>query len=105
MFEELGCEWCITWNEEVGSQYKDTKIGKAVPLRRIMIDAPRTGTIKAIKNIRFTPTFVVIHEGKEVGRIVGYPGEAFFWGYLEDIVAKIDRRQRRQATKADIMIN
>ena len=29
-----------------------------------------------------------IHDGKEVGRILGYPGESFFWGYLEEIVEK-----------------
>jgi len=100
MFEELGCEWCLIWNEEVGSQYKDTKVGKIAPLRRIMIDAPRTGAIKNIKSIRFTPTFVVLHKDKEIGRITGYPGEAFFWGYLEEIIEKIDRNQSRQTTNA-----
>ncbi len=105
MFEDPGCEWCQVWNEEVGSQYKDTKIGQSVPLRRIMLSAPRTGNLKSIKNIRYTPTFIVVHNGKEVGRITGYPGEAFFWGYLEEIVGNIDRHQGRSSSARRIKIN
>ena len=29
--------------------------------------------------IRYTPTFVLAEDGKEVGRIEGYPGDEFFW--------------------------
>ena len=30
----------------------------------------------------FTPTFVLVREGRELARIEGYPGEDFFWGLL-----------------------
>jgi hypothetical protein len=33
--------------------------------------------------VRYSPTFVVVMDGREIGRIEGYPGEAFFWGLLE----------------------
>ncbi|MEC9367868.1 MAG: thioredoxin family protein, partial [Pseudomonadota bacterium] len=39
-----------------------------------------------IRSVVFTPTFVVLHEGREIGRILGYSGEDFFWGLLEKIL-------------------
>jgi hypothetical protein len=32
--------------------------------------------------ISFTPTFVLVEDGRELARIEGYPGEDFFWGLL-----------------------
>ncbi len=34
----------------------------------------------------FTPTFVLFDDGREIGRIEGYPGEDFFWGLLQNLV-------------------
>jgi hypothetical protein len=36
-----------------------------------------------------TPVFVLIDQGREIGRIRGYPGEVNFWGLIENLVAKI----------------
>lgn len=89
MFEDPGCGWCQKWNREIGATYRDTDIGRAVPLRRTLKNGARPGDLKTIENIRYTPTFVVVHGGREIGRIVGYPSEDFFWGYLEEIIARI----------------
>jgi hypothetical protein len=37
---------------------------------------------------RFTPTFIVVQDGAEIGRIEGYPGEDFFWGLLGRILER-----------------
>jgi hypothetical protein len=34
----------------------------------------------------FTPTFILIQDGTEVGRIEGYPGEDFFWPLLAGMI-------------------
>lgn len=82
MFDEPGCIWCARWTEEIGPIYSKTAEGKLAPLRRMDIRAPRPDDLKAIKPVRFTPTFVLVHDGQEIGRIEGYPGEDFFWGLL-----------------------
>jgi len=105
MFEDPGCEWCQKWNDEIGYSYKETKIGQSVPLRRVMKNKPRPDDLKIITNIRYTPTFVVFHKGAEVGRIVGYPGEDFFWGYLENIIEKVDRHQSGQSSTQPKIVN
>ena len=35
-----------------------------------------------MRRVSFTPTFILVQDGVEVGRIEGYPGEDFFWGLL-----------------------
>lgn len=89
MFEEDWCHWCERWNDEVGVIYGKTDEGRVAPLRRIDIHGARpTGVV--LKSIpQFSPTFVLVHAGREIGRIEGYPGEDFFWGLLNRMLEKL----------------
>ena len=89
MFEQDYCEWCERWNEEIGVIYPKTEEGKRATLRRVDIHSAVPEDISHIKVERFTPTFVLIDEGKEIGRIRGYPGEDFFWGLLGQMMKKL----------------
>ena len=94
MFEELGCEWCARWDEEVGVVYNKTVEGRRAPLRRLMVHTQLPEGIALKAPATYTPTFVLIEEGREIGRITGYPGEDFFWGYLADLISKLRRKQQ-----------
>lgn len=86
MFEQAGCHWCAVWHEEIGPIYPKTEEGQRFPLRRVDIHKQVPGDLTAISKGRFTPTFVLVKDGKEIGRIQGYPGEDFFWGLLGQMV-------------------
>ena len=86
MFEQVGCAYCAQWNREVGDAYPKTAEGRAAPLRRVDLHASRPEELTFIDGVRFTPTFVLIENGSEIGRIEGYPGEAFFWGLLARLI-------------------
>jgi hypothetical protein len=86
MAEEDGCIWCARWNEELGAIYPKTGAGKAAPLLRMDIQAPRPEGLTFARSLYFTPTFVLMVDGTEVSRIEGYPGEDFFWGLLEQML-------------------
>ncbi len=90
MLEQAGCEWCRVWNEEVGVAYPKTEEGAFAPLRRIDIHKPLPEDIATLAKGRFTPTFVVWQEGREIGRIQGYPGAHFFWPMLQEILKKAE---------------
>ena len=96
MFEAEGCEWCETWNREIGPIYPKTEEGRLAPLRRVDLHARRPDDLKDIKGIVYTPTFVLVEGCRELGRIVGYPGEDFFWGLLAQLVAKRAPEARQQ---------
>jgi hypothetical protein len=54
--------------------------GDVAPLQRIDIHSKLSTDIILKSSPQFTPTFIVVSNNKEVGRIEGYPGEDFFWG-------------------------
>lgn len=89
MFETKSCPWCAAWRREVGQVYPRTEEGKRAALRRVDLDAPRPADLEHIKGVVYTPTFVLIDEGREIGRIMGYPGEDHFWGLLGELVKKL----------------
>lgn len=91
MVERQGCHYCIEWKDTVGPIYPNTPEGKYAPLQIIDIaDAPPQG-VSFARKVVYTPTFVLIENNKEIGRIEGYPGEDFFWGLLNMMLtAKTD---------------
>jgi len=89
MFNSSYCDWCELWEQEVGVVYEKTSEARIAPVRRVDIHDARPDDLKWIKRVVYTPTFVLINGGKEVGRINGYPGEGFFWGLLDEMVDKL----------------
>jgi len=89
MIESESCEWCETWHEEVGLVYANTLEGKYAPLRRVDIADISSSSSINLRLPNFTPTFIVLDGGREVARIIGYPGEEFFWPMLIDALKKI----------------
>ena len=97
MLEQDGCHWCEVWNEEIGVAYPKTEEGKLAPLRRVDIHAPLPADLKGLKKANYTPTFVVWHNGREIDRLRGYPGEHFFWPMLQQMLAKLDNSETGKA--------
>lgn len=97
MYEASDCPWCETWHSEVGSVFKRTTEARKISLRVVDVDDPTPDDLKHIQGIVYTPTFVVVDDGKELGRILGYPGEDFFWGLLQVILRKIPDRTEAAA--------
>jgi len=92
MFETQGCTWCEVWDAEIGVVYHKTEEGRAAPLRRVDIDQPRPPAFEALQGVVYTPTFVLLDAGREVGRILGYPGEGHFWGLLGELIERLPAR-------------
>ena len=91
MFEDRGCPWCERWRREVGVAYANSAEGRQAPLRRIELRQARASGVVLAVPVTLSPTFVLAADGREVGRITGYPGADFFWGMLSELIAKLDR--------------
>jgi hypothetical protein len=89
MFEQAGCPFCAAWDRDVGGIYPKTDESQALPLRRVDIHAPRPADLRAIGAIHFTPTFVVLHCGRESARLIGYSGQDNFWGLLDRDITEL----------------
>lgn len=89
MFEQPGCEWCAVFDREVAPIYGKTDEGKRAPLRRVTMGKPLPADLAFIQVERLTPLFVLVDNGREIGRIRGYPGEDNFWGLLGALIGKL----------------
>jgi thioredoxin-related protein len=87
MFERAGCSWCARFDAEVAPLYMKTDAGRTAPWRRVNRDQALPADLASIDPGAFTPTFVLVDQGHEIGRIRGYPGDAFFFGLLDRMLA------------------
>lgn len=90
MFESPGCHYCMMWKEELGPIYPKTTEGEQAPLRQIIISKQK-GMSGLDAPVIHTPTFVLMNEGKEIGRIRGYAGDEFFWTMLDELLEKLPK--------------
>lgn len=93
MVEQKACEYCAAWDQDIGVIYAKTPEGEKAPLRRIDIHAALPDDLKFLQRLVFTPTFVLVHDNKEIGRISGYPGEDFFWGLLQKMLQELPNKK------------
>ena len=88
MVDQQGCHYCEAWLDEIGPAYPKTAEGKFAPLLRrdISDGAPEGGSYA--RSVNFTPTFILMEEGRGLARIEGYPGEDFFWPILTKLLTE-----------------
>lgn len=90
MFEQPGCAWCQRFNEDIAPAWPKTDQGQRAPLRRVNIREPLPADLAGIPVERFTPTFVLVDDGREIARLRGYPGDQFFWTLVDDMLLKLE---------------
>lgn len=100
MMEQNGCHWCERWHKEIGDIYPKTDEGKRAPLRLVDIHDPIPDDLKNIRVDRFTPSFVLVENGEEIGRIRGYPGDELFWWLLSDLIKQLLQDNESSPTAA-----
>ena len=87
MVEQPGCAWCERWNREIAPVYPNTDEGRFAPLRRVGLHA-LPDDLRPLRRMAYTPTFLIVEQGRELARLEGYPGEHFFWPLLGDLLAR-----------------
>jgi hypothetical protein len=89
MFDDPNCVWCRRWTAEIGPGYPHSPEGQQAPLRRVYIRDQSKAGVALARPVNATPTFVLVDEGQEVGRIAGYAGRDFFYPMLEELLRRI----------------
>ena len=95
MVEALGCPWCERWKAEIGPIYPKTAEGRIAPLVKVMIHDPLEDGITLNSPPIYTPTFILLNDGQEVGRIEGYQSDEFFWWFMETMIKKLPEDLQR----------
>jgi hypothetical protein len=92
MYRRAGCAWCAAWDQAVGPIYPKTEVGRQLPVRFVDLDKAAEPAVALVRPVHYTPTFVLVDDGREIGRIEGYPGEDFFWGLLDKLARGLPAR-------------
>ena len=97
MVRQSGCPYCAVRDREIGPIYGNTEVDKRAPLR--MVDLHDRLSISLKSPVIYTPTFVLVEKDREVGRIEGYTGGHFFWGFLERLIEQSTADHGERATE------
>lgn len=90
MIEEAGCVYCARFNDEIAPIYPNTAEGKLASLRRIDLADVWPKDLSHIEPVTLTPTFILIQNDHELGRLHGYQGDEFFWFLLGELFEKLE---------------
>ena len=80
-FWRPGCVYCLRFEKDVAPIYEKSEEGRRAPLRAF--DLSKGAPPYALTTpVRYTPTFVLVDKGAEIGRITGFINDDMFWGVL-----------------------
>ena len=97
-FMSEACGICERWQSEIGGVYPKTEEAKVLPLRVQSVHDDLPEDLSFVKGVAFTPTFVVVEDGQEIGRMVGYISDYFFWEQIGGLVKQVEARKSSQPT-------
>ena len=89
MLEQAGCAYCEKFDREIAPAYPKTTEGKIAPLRRIDINEEWPEDLAHIKPTSLTPTFILVENNRESGRLYGYNGDEYFWFLLGELLENL----------------
>jgi thioredoxin-related protein len=81
--DRSGCPWCHRFEQETMGPYQLSELGREAPLKRHSLDNGQPPFRGLDEPVRFTPTFILLKDGKEAARIIGYRDNATFFGLME----------------------
>ena len=86
MITDKNCLYCIIWEKQIGKIYPKTDIAKKFPLQRIEVKNFINYKKYDLKKTNITPTFILIKNANEEGRIEGYTNPEMFWWQVDEII-------------------
>lgn len=78
MIEVEGCVYCKVFRRNVLPVYQDSPRGKEVPIRFVDYNTQAAAELPLNGPVTIVPTFVMMKDNREVGRLPGYVGRSEF---------------------------
>lgn len=86
MIERDGCLYCAAWEAEIGPGYAQSPTGRIAPILSVDLDGPYPDGLALARRPVMTPTFILLRDGIELGRIEGYAGKDRFYPMIGQIM-------------------
>jgi hypothetical protein len=88
---EPGCPFCRRFEATIAPIYPASPEARRAPLRAIELRDAHAEPVTFARPLRVTPTFVLVAEGREFGRLEGFASEDMFWGLLANLIERLPR--------------
>jgi hypothetical protein len=85
MVDDVNCRYCRKFDAEIGGGYPRSPQGRIAPLQKVR---RKSRELQPFNPVIYTPTFLLVRRGEELGRITGYPGADYFYPELDLLLAK-----------------
>ena len=89
VFEHANCVYCPVFRRDLLAKYRQAVDANAASVRFLDVETADTASLNLNARIDTVPTTVVMRDGREVDRIVGYWGTANFFKLLSHILARM----------------
>ncbi len=87
MVERPGCYYCVVFKRDVAPIYEKSEEGRIAPLVHYDLRHDLPDDVTLASRAHVTPTFILLDaDGQEVDRLTGYPGDDFFWPYINRMI-------------------
>ena len=91
MVDQRACVYCQKFNRQVAKSYAGSTAGQIAPLRRVSRFKKWPGDLAGVTPAYATPTFILVDDGREVGRFAGFAGPEWFWQRLNPLLASVQQ--------------
>lgn len=82
MVTARGCVYCDRWQAQIGPGHAASASGRAAPLFEVDVDGPFPDGLALARRPRITPSFILLSDRVERGRVEGYVGQDHFYPVL-----------------------
>jgi thioredoxin-related protein len=87
VLEVSGCIYCNVFRRQLLPTYKASKKAKKIPIRFVDVNDPAVAEIGLTQPVGIVPTFVILENNQEIGRIPGYMSRRDFFRAIDYIVS------------------
>lgn len=96
MIEQAGCYVCAAFNRDIAPVYDVSPEGAKAPLIRADLRGPLPEGVTLNARPFVTPTFILLNAaGQETGRLLGFPGEDFFWPFVNEMIDQAQKHSQQ----------
>ena len=89
MIDSRACSYCAKFKREIMPGYAGTPAGLVAPLRLVSPLRKWPADLRGVKQTPFAPVFILVDNGREVGRFFGYASAQTFWAKLNPLISDL----------------
>ena len=90
VFETDDCAYCLIFRKNIAYLYAQMSQSHTVPMRFVQLKDSKTSGLDLNEPVNIAPTIVLVRDGQEIDRIIGYTEPELFFDMVSHLLAKQD---------------